>query len=236
MPVTMPAMRLLAVFAHPDDELGCIGTLKKHAERGDAVMLVWTTHGELASQYLTQSEAEVRRIRQQHGAWVAKQLGASYHFFDMGDSRMTGARDEALALARLYATFRPDAVITWSDDHPHPDHRMTAKIAFDAITLARIPKILNEASDTPYEAHRQTVQFFQYVSTAVSRPRIHVDISGQIDLAEHIFAFYQDFYQWRYTPTQFRAAKAQLGHEVGVDFAESFQRRSSFAPALEYLD
>ncbi|WP_220095364.1 hypothetical protein, partial [Klebsiella variicola] len=41
--------------------------------------------------------------------------------------------------------FRPHAVITWSDDHPNPDHRMTAKIAFDAVTLARIPKILNEA-------------------------------------------------------------------------------------------
>lgn len=228
-------MRLLAVFAHPDDELGCVGTLKKHAERGDEVMLVWTTFGELASQYVEQSEAEVRRIRHQHGAWVAEQLGASYHFFDMGDSRMTGSRDEGLALARLYATFKPDAVITWSDDHPHPDHRMTAKIAFDAITLARIPKILNEASDIPFEAHRQTVQFFQYVSVAVNRPRIHVDISAQIDTAEHIFAFYQDFYKWQYSPEQFRAARAQTGREVQVDFAESFQRRSSYPPALDYL-
>lgn len=231
----MPAMRLMAIFAHPDDELGCVGTLKKHVERGDAVMLVWTTHGELASQYLTQSEEEVRHIRKQHGAYVAEQLGASYHFFDMGDSRMTGSRDEALALARLYATFKPDAVITWSDDHPHPDHRMTAKIAFDAITLARIPKILNEASDTPYEAHRQPVTFFQYVSRAVNRPQVHVDISAQIDVAEHIFRFYQEFYRWDYTPAQFRAARAQLGHEVGVAYAESFQRRSNFAPVLDYL-
>ncbi|MFD1729956.1 PIG-L deacetylase family protein [Deinococcus malanensis] len=137
-------MRIMAVFAHPDDEIGCIGTLAKHAARGDEVMLVWTTLGELASQFGDQTHEEVTRVRREHGAWVAGKIGALHHFFDMGDSRMTGSRTEALQLARLYAQFRPNAVITWSDDHPHPDHRMTAKIAFDAITLARIPKIINE--------------------------------------------------------------------------------------------
>ena len=90
-------MNIMAVFAHPDDELGCTGTLKKHAERGDNVMLVWTTHGELASQFVNETHEEVRRIRQEHGAFIAKKLGASYHFFNMGDSRMTGSREEGLA-------------------------------------------------------------------------------------------------------------------------------------------
>ena len=69
-------MNLMAVFAHPDDELGCIGTLAKHAARGDRVMLVWTTHGELASQFGDAGHEEVRRVRQEHGAWVAGQIGA----------------------------------------------------------------------------------------------------------------------------------------------------------------
>ena len=96
-------MRILALFAHPDDELGCVGTLSKHAKRGDAVMLAWTTHGELASQFLDEPEPEVRRVRQEHGAFVAGRVGAEHRFFDMGDSRMTGARGEALTIARLYA-------------------------------------------------------------------------------------------------------------------------------------
>ena len=100
-------MRLLALFAHPDDELGCVGTLAKHAKRGDAVMLAWTTHGELASQFLDESEREVRRVRQEHGARVAKRVGAEHRFFNMGDSRMTGTRGEALDVARLYAEWRP---------------------------------------------------------------------------------------------------------------------------------
>lgn len=228
-------MRILALFAHPDDELGCVGILKKHAERGDEVMLVWTTHGEMASQFIDESEAEVRRIRQEHGAWVAEKIGSTYTFFNMGDSRMQGSRDEALQVARLYARFQPDAVITWSDDHPHPDHRMTAKIAFDAVTLARIPKILNEDAAESFTAHRKPVKVFQYLSAAVNRPAVHVDISKQIDTAQEIFTFYQSFYDWKYGPEQFRQAKATLGRESGVDFAEKLQRRQTFAPALEYL-
>lgn len=228
-------MRLLALFAHPDDELGCVGTLAKHAARGDEVMLAWTTHGELASQYLSESEAEVRRIRQEHGAWVAERIGAQHQFFDMGDSRMTGSRDEALQLARLYSRFRPDVILTWSDDHPHPDHRMSAKIAYDAVTLARIPKIVNEASDETYQAHRETVRFFQYPSSATPRPLVHVDIGEQIELVLEVFGFYQRFYGWRYPPEEFREARRHLGRQAGVQYAETFQLKANYLPALPYL-
>jgi LmbE family N-acetylglucosaminyl deacetylase len=233
----MPSMRLLAVFAHPDDELGCVGTLAKHAKRGDEVKLVWTTHGELASQFLKEGEAEVRRIRQEHGAFVAGKLGASFHFFDMGDSRMRGNRDEALQLARLYAAFRPDAILTWSDDHPHPDHRMTAKIAFDAITLARIPKIVNEGAEVEaaLEPHRKGIRFYQYVSAAASYPTVHVDISDELELAKELFAFYRDFYGWEYSLEQFEASRAANGREAGVAHAEKFQLRRAYAPARAYL-
>jgi LmbE family N-acetylglucosaminyl deacetylase len=228
-------MKLMAVFAHPDDELGCVGTLAKHAARGDDVMLVWTTHGELASQFGDAEHAEVRRVRQEHGAWVAGQLGASYHFFDMGDSRMTGDRTEGLALARLYAQFRPDAVISWSDDHGHPDHRMSAKIAFDAITLARIPKIINEELHEKLEPHRKPVRFYQYPSAGSAYPTVHVDVSEHTGVIERAFAFYRDFYGWEFQPDQVKRNLAARGLESGVKFAETFQLRGRFVPAREYL-
>ncbi len=237
-------MRLLAVFSHPDDELGCVGTLAKHAARGDEVLLVWTTHGELASQF-TQDRDEVRRIRQEHGAKVAGRIGASAHFFDMGDSRMTGGRTEALQLARLYARFQPDAIITWNDDSPHPDHRMTARIAFDAITLARIPRILDEShtpddapagdADDELEPHRRPVAFYQYASHASTRPLVHVDISEQIELACEIFTFYQEFFGWSYSLEDFRTSRRINGREAGVKYADKLQLRRAFAPAVAYL-
>ncbi|CAN5497393.1 PIG-L family deacetylase [soil metagenome] len=228
-------MRIMAIFAHPDDELGCLGTLRRHAERGDAVMLVWTTLGELASQFGDASREEVSRVRQEHGAWVAHKVGAEHRFFDMGDSRMTGSRAEALEIARLYARWQPDSIITWSDDHPHPDHRMTAKVSFDAVTLARIPKIINDEIDDRLEAHRRPVRFYQYPSSATIRPVMHVDISEQIGLVSEAFAFYRDFYRWEWTEEQFRASRASHGREVGVKFAEKFQLRQAFGPATDYL-
>jgi LmbE family N-acetylglucosaminyl deacetylase len=231
-------MNILAIFAHPDDELSCIGTLAKHAKRGDEVTLVWTTHGEMASQYVSHTDSEVRRIRHEHGHWIAQKIGGASHFFDMGDSRMTGSREEALQVARFYAGFKPDVVITWSDDHPHPDHRMTAKIAFDAITLARIPKILNERvpEKDGFAPHRKPVQLLQYPSRESKRPCVHVNIEEEVELVGELFEFYQEFYKWQWTKEKFLQRAALQGRESGVDFAEKFQRRASFAPALDYLE
>ncbi|SEJ01458.1 N-acetylglucosaminyl deacetylase, LmbE family [Deinococcus reticulitermitis] len=249
-------MRILAVFAHPDDEIGCIGTLAKHARRGDEVMLVWTTLGELASQFGDATHEEVTRVRREHGAWVAGKIGAQHHFFDMGDSRMTGSRAEALELARLYARFRPQAVITWSDDHPHPDHRMTAKIAFDAVTLARIPKIVNERAGGPMlpapdlsgdpgmdsgedqprlEAWRDSVRFYQYHAAASPYPEIAVDTEDTIDVAAEVMAYYQAFYKWAWTPELYRQSRAEAGRLCGAKYAERFNLRVSHLPAQDYL-
>ncbi len=227
----------MAVFAHPDDEIGCIGTLAKHAARGDEVLLVWTTLGELASQFGDTPHEEVRRIRREHGAWVAQKIGAKYHFFDMGDSRMTGGRDEALQLARLYAEFRPGAVIAWSEDHPHPDHRMSAKIAFDAITLARIPRILNEGreAEARLEAWRNPVKLYHYYASASPYPEVFVNTESTVDTAQEVMAFYREFYRWPLTPEEYRAQRAEAGRLAGVKFAERFNLRVSHLPARDYL-
>lgn len=250
-------MRILAVFAHPDDEIGCIGTLAKHAARGDEVMLVWTTLGELASQFGDTPHEEVTRVRREHGAWVARRIGARFQFFDMGDSRMTGRRHEALQLARLYARFRPNAVLTWSDDHPHPDHRMTARIAFDAVTLARIPKIVNESGGVAMppapdlsgdeavesgedvarlDAWREPVRFYQYYAPASPYPEVFVDTTETMDAAADVMAYYQSFYRWAWTPEQFREGRAGIGRLAGVRYAERFNLRASHLGARAYLD
>lgn len=248
-------MRIIAVFAHPDDEIGCVGTLAKHAANGDEVLLVWTTLGELASQFGDASHEEVTQIRREHGAWVANKIGAKHHFFDMGDSRMTGSREEALQLARLYAEFKPNAVITWSDDHPHPDHRMTAKIAFDALTLARIPKIVNEDGPMPPMLNlggdpstesgedlktltpwRESVHFYQYYASASPYPEFFVDIGDHVDTAAEVMAYYQAFYKWDWTAEQYRSIRAQTGRLSKVKYAERFNLRTGHLKARDYLD
>ncbi|GAJ15137.1 unnamed protein product, partial [marine sediment metagenome] len=58
---------IFACFAHPDDELGCIGTLSKHAEKGDRVVLSFTTSGEMASFFESMSFSEIKKTREEQG-------------------------------------------------------------------------------------------------------------------------------------------------------------------------
>lgn len=225
-PVRLSSMNLMAVFAHPDDEIGAAGTLALHAQRGDRVMLVWMTRGELASHFAGMPEEEVARVREGHGAHVAGLLGAEYRFLPFQDTFLTGGREEALALARLMAEFRPDAVITWDPWDVHPDHRATHQAVLSALKLCRIPKLVGEA-------HRKPVRFYHYPRRELGRPWVYVDTSATQEVAEAVFTFYREFYRWPFTLEEFRARRRLLGREAGVRFAEAFQTDSLPAwPAL----
>ncbi|MER3479637.1 MAG: GlcNAc-PI de-N-acetylase [Meiothermus sp.] len=135
-------MRLMAIFPHPDDEIGTAGTLAKHARRGDAVKLIWLTRGELASQFGDAPPEEVARVREGHGHAVAEIIGAEYEFLGYPDAGLTGGREEALVLARKIAAWKPDVVFTWDPHDVHPDHRAAYWATLSALKLCRIPKLV----------------------------------------------------------------------------------------------
>ncbi|WP_198665566.1 PIG-L deacetylase family protein [Thermus sediminis] len=206
----------MAVFAHPDDEIGASGTLALHARRGDRVLLVWMTRGELASHFGEASPEEVAQMREEHGAHVAGLIGAEYRFLPFGDTLLSGGREEALALARLMAAFRPQAVITWDPLDLHPDHRATHQAVLSALKLCRIPKLVGEA-------HRDPVRLYHYPRRDLGRPLVYVDVTETEEVAEAVFRFYQEFYRWPFTLEDFRARRRLRGQEAGVPFAEAFQ-------------
>jgi len=221
------SVRLLAIFSHPDDEIGVSGTLAKHVMRGDAARIFWLTRGELASQFGEMSPTEVARIREEHGRTVARMIGAEAQFLDFADSSLTGGREEALAIARVIAAWKPDVVITWNPLDVHPDHRATYWATLSALKFCRIPKLVGE----PY---RQHVRMLHYYRSDIPRPAVYVDVGeeGQA-VAEQVFCFYRDFYQWEYSLEAFRANRSRLGAEAWVKFAERFQAEVPLA--LPYL-
>ncbi len=77
---------ILACFAHPDDEIGCIGTLSNHVDKGDQVVLVWTTSGEMASHFDKMSFNEVKKIREEQGKVVGEIIGSQTMFLGFGDT------------------------------------------------------------------------------------------------------------------------------------------------------
>jgi N-acetyl-1-D-myo-inositol-2-amino-2-deoxy-alpha-D-glucopyranoside deacetylase len=122
--------RVLAVFAHPDDEsIACGATLARCADAGARVSLLCVTRGE-AGQRVPGSGAEdvalgvVRRGELQQ---AAGRLGIDdVIVLDHPDGSLTGV-DPALFRHEIVLTIRhlqPDVVITFGPDglYWHPDH------------------------------------------------------------------------------------------------------------------
>jgi N-acetylglucosamine malate deacetylase 1 len=212
-------LRIMAIFAHPDDELGCVGTLSKHARAGGAVKLVWLTNGELASQFGNTSRHEVAQIREAHGHWVANAVGCDYNLLGFPDAGLTGGREEALILAELIAAWQPNRIITWHPFDVHPDHRATHWAVLSALKLARIPKLVGHA-------FRKPIRLFHYVSPDLSRPVVHVDTSSTLDALERVYHFYQETYQWSWTLDDLHDSRRRVGLHAGFAYSECFQEAS----------
>ena len=151
-------LNVVAVFAHPDDEAGVIGTLANHADRGDNVYAIFLTRGENASS-LCCSPEEIIDIRTGHAKKIEQILNAEYRLLDLPDSGVHPSVENARKLAGHFKEIKPDIIITWSQSNQlgvgHPDHRYTYTITLDVISYARYK---NEHHS--HEPHRSVVSLY----------------------------------------------------------------------------
>lgn len=135
--------RLLAVFAHPDDEsFGAGGTLAKYARHGADVCVCTVTDG-AAGSYEGDAAVEGERgslaqLRRRELVCACEVLGVQLHTLDYRDSGMEGMPDNqhpdslyqaeledvARDVARVMWEVRPHVVITHDPGggYAHPDH------------------------------------------------------------------------------------------------------------------
>jgi LmbE family N-acetylglucosaminyl deacetylase len=128
---------VLAVWAHPDDEIIAAGTLARLAHDGADVTLVYFTHGEGAHDTGFTSD-QLHALRPEEARAAGKALGArDVVVLDYGDSRLTRADPVAAktALEALILAHRPSTVISFDERvgyYGHPDHaqagRWTAEV------------------------------------------------------------------------------------------------------------
>ncbi len=150
--------RLLAVFAHPDDEtFGVGGTLAFYARQGVEVYLVCATRGEVGEAptglHGFSSIGEMREDELRHAASV---LGLKQvYFLGYRDSGMPGSPDNhhpqalvaapvghvARQVARYIRRIRPEVVITFDPigGYHHPDHIAIHHGTVEAFGLAQDP-------------------------------------------------------------------------------------------------
>ena len=223
---------IISLFAHPDDELGSIGTLVNHAERGDNVIMGWTTYGELTTMFPDFSPEEVKRERMRHANEIVKIVGAQKAvILDLGDSNVQQTREQRIAVAKFYVQERPDVVITWGVSNVHPDHRNTSFLALDAIKFARINRIVE--TDKP---HRENVKLLMYYEEGSPFQVKYVDISEEVmEKVKAAAQFYADIYKWKNTPDWTITRRRSRGYEANTKYAEKFNVRFEFDKPSPYV-
>jgi LmbE family N-acetylglucosaminyl deacetylase len=141
----MRGLKLMAVFAHPDDEsLAAGGLLAKYAAEGVETYLVCATRGE-AGRYIDEYgrlPAEMLgRIRTNELRKAAEILGIRRTFFlGYRDGQLDQVDpDEATSrIAEHIRLVRPDVILTFGPDglYGHPDHVAISQLTSAAVIAA----------------------------------------------------------------------------------------------------
>lgn len=213
-----PPPVLLAVLAHPDDEVGVAGTLLAQRSAGSRVVVLWLTRGERTAAFGALPAEEVASRRTELGRQAGEILDVETRFLDLPDTRVRAGPDEAEAVARVMAEVRPDGLITWGDawvrGARHPDHDASGRIARDAVTLARIADVTD-----PEPPHRRAVPVFTIRGAHSTLPAVAVDVGahreGIFELAEH----YRRALGFG-DPEWLQARLRRAGERWGVELAE----------------
>ena len=136
--------RVLAIFAHPDDETFCAGgTLAKYVANGAEAMVVSFTRGD-AGQIRDAQVATRRslgRTRDQELHRACAQLGVQHVLcLDYGDGKLQSLNQTDLVekATEIIRFFKPDIVITFGDDgaYGHPDHIAIGAATDEAFRVA----------------------------------------------------------------------------------------------------
>lgn len=144
--------RLLGVFAHPDDEVFCVGgTMARCAQGGARTAVVSLTRGEAgqnrgagAAMRRTQATTRVAELAR---ATQALGVGAT-ECLDLGDGTLAHrSLSEVAAIVRgVIERYAPDVIVTFGPDGAfgHPDHVASCLATVEAVrTMPDPPRLLH---------------------------------------------------------------------------------------------
>jgi LmbE family N-acetylglucosaminyl deacetylase len=218
----MPATNgtLMVVLAHPDDEVAAAGTLAAQRARGDRVVVLWLTRGEMTEAFGALPSEEVAERRVQLGAEAARLLDVEHRFLTYPDTRLEATPGAALEVARILCEVRPDGLLTWGASWVrgarHPDHEATGKIARDAVTLARIAKAMS-----PLEPFRGWCPIFTYRDAHSVLPPVVVDVEPHLPSIRALADLYRRA-QGFGDPAWLESRLRRAGAAHGIPYAEVF--------------
>jgi LmbE family N-acetylglucosaminyl deacetylase len=162
-PVITNQLKLLAVFAHPDDEsMGMGGTLAKYSAEGVETYLVCASRGERGWFGLEGENPGFRalgELREKELACAGEKLGLKeIHFLDYIDGEVDQA-EPLDAIGRIVTHIRsiqPQVVVTFPPDgaYGHPDHIAISQFTTAAIVCAADTSFADPKGKTPYRVSK----------------------------------------------------------------------------------
>jgi len=142
----MAELKLLAIFAHPDDEaFRCGGALALLAQRGARVWVLCATRGEAGVPGLAPQQAG--QVRERELRCACRALGIEPpRFLDYRDGALSQVDEEQAVeqIARVVRALRPQVLLTWPPDgvSGHPDHVAVSRWAGEAFRRTTGPVAL----------------------------------------------------------------------------------------------
>ena len=169
----MRVLKLMGVFAHPDDEsLGAGGTLAKYASEGVEAAIVTATpgdagrfHGRRPDDPAHPGSVELARIREAELRAAAAELAVhdvSCLGYRDGQLDQTDSRKAVSDIVRHVRRFRPDVVVTFGPDgaYGHPDHIAVSQFTTAAIVAAADSRFTAADADRPLPPHMVSKLYF----------------------------------------------------------------------------
>lgn len=221
----------LVFAAHPDDaELACSGTIAGMVAKGNKVVIVDLTQGEMG----TRGNVDSRKKEAQASTQI---LGLADRWqLNLPDTNFGNSREEQHLLIQAIRHFRPEIVLANAVSDRHPDHGRAAKLAEDACFFAGLSKIETSHQGKKQEAWRPKI-VLHYVQSDWIQPDLIVDISAYWDIKiKAIKSFKTQFFDpesqepetFISTPRflKFLEARARdYGHLIHVEYGEGFTCR-----------
>ena len=146
--------RVLAVFAHPDDETMAGALLAHYAHTpGTGVYLAIVTNGEKGVMPHTRLSAgeELAAVRIKEAECACRVLGAHMPILlGMPDGGLNSVRVLAELASKLKKTIvdvNPHAIVTWGPDggYGHPDHRLVSAVVTQIVQETGKPRLFYAA-------------------------------------------------------------------------------------------
>jgi LmbE family N-acetylglucosaminyl deacetylase len=178
------AMKVLVLSPHPDDEvLGCGGTIGKHTARGDRVVAVFLTSGELGLKRLPREKAwQIREAEARKAAKILKL--ATLEFLHLPD--WTLCEHVGKGAGRLQPILKREAPQLIYLPHPrewHPDHQAALPILRAALRGAEIrqPELRGFEVWTPLAEHDHVEDITAVMALKLRALRAHRSQLSEFD-------------------------------------------------------